>query len=375
MRWLVKNVGVKTMCRGRNFLILMALVAMAVAGCQADKSKTAAVVQQNKPAIIKKYAKKPIKLELHLDSDRINTAQFFHLLLRVEGPENYTFELPAADDEVFGDLTVAGGKKTKPALNAKGIYQQQSYILEPLGPGKTKLPPLHVSAWEKGKDKAQVIELVTDEIPLTVESLLVAGDKAKLADIVPPVAEPVNWLLWSGVAAGVMVLLAVIWFLWGRRKPKEAPLPPAIPPYLAALRAIEDLRNKKLPAMGMTKQFYAELSNILRQYIERHLGLRATEQTTEEFLVGLGSLLPHSLISVTNKSGSGLRAEHKRLLRDFLTHCDLVKFAEYQPHLDDIDSALTLCRKFIEDTGGEGPVPDDGASSPAPAPKSLELKR
>jgi hypothetical protein len=358
------------------FVLLLLTVAM-LGGCQADKPK-ADKAGSLQAAIDKHYAKAPIKLEMRLDRDRINSAQFFHLVLRVEGPENYKFELPDPEEEgTFGDLIVAGGNKSKPALSAQNIYQQQTYTLEPEGTGKVKLPPLHVSAWQNDKDKAKVIELVTDEIPLVVESLLDAGDEVKLADIAPPVPQPVNWLLWSAVGAGVVALLVLVWFLWRRRKPKAAPLPPAIPPYLVALRAIDNLRNKDLPAKGMTKQFYAELSDILRRYIEHHLGLRATEQTTEEFLAGLGSLA-QAAFTLGSARHSSLRGDHKRLLRDFLTHCDLVKFAEYQPNFDDIDSALGLCQRFIEETGGgsaQNHQAGSAASDGIPAPNVLEFKQ
>ena len=56
---------------------------------------------------------------------------------------------------------------------------------------------------------------------------------------------------------------------------------------------------------------------MLRHYIEDRFGLRAPEQTTEEFLAEL-----------RQKHVFGER--QKDLLRAFLEHCDLVKFAELQ---------------------------------------------
>ncbi|NOX25086.1 MAG: protein BatD [Deltaproteobacteria bacterium] len=343
---------------GSALLVILALAIITVSGCRAAKPKADHSAIVKTAAIIKHYGKGPIKLTMRLDRRRINSAQFFHLILRIEGPENYTFELPSLKDgETLGDFIVAGSAKTTPALNATGIYQQQSYRLEPERTGKFKLPSLTVSAWEKGRDKAPVIELATGKIPLTVESLLLNG-KAKLADIVPPVAQPFNWLLWAAGGAGAAVILFICWFFWRRHKSKEAPLPPPIPPYLRALQAMEALQHKDLPGQGHTKQFYAELSDILRQYIEDHLGLRAAEQTTEEFLL---------------TSAATLRAGHKRLLRDFMTHCDLVKFAEYQPDPEDIVSALVLCRQFIDDTGNG--TPEAPQTGPAYSPTALELKR
>ena len=56
--------------------------------------------------------------------------------------------------------------------------------------------------------------------------------------------------------------------------------------------------------------------------------------TTEEFLISLGS------------SGS-LSAEEKASLREFLSSCDLVKFAKYSPDKDETDAVFNTARKFI----------------------------
>lgn len=338
-------------------LVLMWLAATLVSACQpqgsseADKKIKAAVPPA---AIVKHYTKGPIKLEMRVDRGRINTAQFFHLTLRVAGPEDYAFELPAAAKRSLGDFTISGVNKSTPELNgANGVVQQQSYLLEPDGAGKFKLPVLKVSAWHKDKDQAPVIEIDTEELPLIVESLLPPGQDAHLADIAPPVAQPWNWLPWTAGGLGLAALFGLGWFLWRRRKPGEAPLPPPVPPYLAALQALDRLLARDLPAKGMVKEFYAAVSDILRQYIERHFGLRAPERTTEEFLAELGRLAPAPppLAGSFNAGPAGWRLEHKRLLRDFLTHCDLVKFAEHQPSADDIESAVNLCRRFINETG------------------------
>ena len=41
---------------------------------------------------------------------------------------------------------------------------------------------------------------------------------------------------------------------------------------------------------------------------------------------------------------------HRNLLRQFLEHCYLVKFAELDPSPSDIERTLATCRGFINDT-------------------------
>ena len=94
---------------------------------------------------------------------------------------------------------------------------------------------------------------------------------------------------------------------------------------------------RNLIESGEIKLFYQEISNILRRYIEKRFGINAPEQTTEEFLDGL-------------KTPATFPVEYQDLLKRFLIHCDLVKFAAHQPVAEDIQNTVDSCRKFIDET-------------------------
>ena len=76
--------------------------------------------------------------------------------------------------------------------------------------------------------------------------------------------------------------------------------------------------------------------------------MRAPERTTEEFFNELGDVS----VKLNNTAGNMFyfSVSHKELLRDFLTHCDLVKFARHLPEIDDAQRAVGLCRKFIKES-------------------------
>ena len=59
--------------------------------------------------------------------------------------------------------------------------------------------------------------------------------------------------------------------------------------------------------------------------------------TTDEFLSNL-------------KNTDLLRSEHKNLLRDFLSHCDMVKFARYHPEETETASSYESARNLVEQT-------------------------
>ena len=110
-----------------------------------------------------------------------------------------------------------------------------------------------------------------------------------------------------------------------------------VPAHDLAYRELEKLVSEGLPNKEEIKRFYQRISGILRRYIENRFGLHAPEQTTEEFLAGL-------------EIARDFPGKYNSLLTVFLTHCDLVKFAEHQPKQEDIQKTFDSCKAFIEGT-------------------------
>ncbi len=97
--------------------------------------------------------------------------------------------------------------------------------------------------------------------------------------------------------------------------------------------SLSDLEQSDL-AQSDVKQFYVDLTGIVRRYLEQTTGVRAPEETTEEFL---------REISTHNAYG----VEVRQRLQEFLVSADMVKFAGHQPSSDDIATALERARRFI----------------------------
>ena len=122
-----------------------------------------------------------------------------------------------------------------------------------------------------------------------------------------------------------------------KRQVREKSFVRVKPPYEIAYERLRELAEAHLPEKGKIKEYYIELSGIIRYYLEARFNLRAPEMTTEEFLVKLrteGELIP----------------EHKNLLREFLLHSDLVKFARYGPSVREIDLSFKSAKRLIDQT-------------------------
>jgi hypothetical protein len=129
-----------------------------------------------------------------------------------------------------------------------------------------------------------------------------------------------------------------VWVMLARRKGKgEEAAVKADPPHVAAFRRMQELIDAKLIEKGLVKEFYVGLSDAVRRYIEDRFGLRAPERTTEEFLYEVSS-------------GNSLQSRETEMLKRFLTHCDLVKFAKHEPSREEIQKSFDLAKEFVNNT-------------------------
>ncbi len=103
------------------------------------------------------------------------------------------------------------------------------------------------------------------------------------------------------------------------RRRKRRPIEPRRQtPEEIAQAALALLLAENLPARGLVKEFYLRLTGIVRQYVEDTTGIRAPEQTTEEFLRDM-------------RSRAVFPPERSVRLAEFLEAADLVKYAGQQP--------------------------------------------
>ncbi len=158
-----------------------------------------------------------------------------------------------------------------------------------------------------------------------------------LRDVRGPVPYPLDPLyviaLWLIMAAGLLVICRLGWRVYRHRR-AFVPRKPVLPPWEVALRRLEELRDKKYLEYAKFDQYYLELSDILRRYMEVHFGVRAPEMTTEEFLVSI-------------RENATVSDEHKALLGRFMQQADAVKFAKAAPTVQEAEQSWELARRFI----------------------------
>jgi hypothetical protein len=137
-----------------------------------------------------------------------------------------------------------------------------------------------------------------------------------------------------------VILLAGLIFIFVRRflrKPSTTASESVLTPQEIALQRLALLVQSRLHETEV-KNFFIELTGIVRWYIEQQTELRAPELTTEEFL--------HE-ITQQWEYRSALPPELRNRLRLFLESADMVKFAKFQPSQDEIMLGVRRAEEFI----------------------------
>jgi hypothetical protein len=137
----------------------------------------------------------------------------------------------------------------------------------------------------------------------------------------------------------VLVILAIYFFLIKKKKKEpviKMRLKPTIPADEAALEALETLRLKKLWQSGRVKEYYSEMTDIVREYIELRFSIRALEMTTDEISSSIRQV--------------AVNGQAREKLVSTLTLADLVKFAKEQPMPMENDLCLNQCIDFVRET-------------------------
>ena len=160
-------------------------------------------------------------------------------------------------------------------------------------------------------------------------------DLANLEPMLPPI-ELDSKLPWNWIIPCALLGLFLISLLWFTRNPKiKAAVVQSRPPAEIASEQLQRLLAENLPAQGLVKEFYLRLTAIVREFIEGSTGIRAPEQTTEEFLRDA------RLGEVFSKSQSDS-------LKEFLEAADMVKYAGSLPESSQIERSIERAREFIQ---------------------------
>ena len=258
--------------------------------------------------------------------------------LTVKAKKNIEVEFPQILPENLAGFAIKDFGTSGKALFGKRTFKQW-YLLDTYVSGEHVIPASLIKYRTKGQSDWQ--ELNVNELKIEVKSVLDTAPKQKdIRDIRGPKSFASKAWFYVLITVFALLIIGGVWAFVILKKKKEESKKPPIPAHIIAYEALTALERKDYIRRGLTQAYYTELSDIVRHYLEDRFNIRAPEMTTEEFLIKV-------------KEDNTLTLEQKGLLRDFLTACDLVKFAKHQPAQQEATLSFASAKKLIDQTKQE----------------------
>lgn len=201
---------------------------------------------------------------------------------------------------------------------------------------------------------------LTDSLLISVATVEIDTTKIKKYPIKSIKSEPYVFddfkiYIFLLLAALAIIGFWIYYFVIRKRKVAEyKPTYKVLPPFEEAIYKLNELDSKLLWQNNQVKEYYSELTEIVRNYIERELQVPALEKTTDE-IIGM-------LRDFQNANTIQTSKETIKKLKELLQEADLVKFAKSKP----ISIEIEEDRKDAEDIISN--------LKPKPTPKKDELE-
>ena len=170
----------------------------------------------------------------------------------------------------------------------------------------------------------------TDSIQIEVRNIAIDTTKQKLYDIKPIIEVDKtgsNWWLYLLIAIVCIAAIGAIlwWFIWREKPLTEDQKIALLPPYDRAKLALKKLDESDYLQHEELKDYYSELTLIIRKYLDEKVYDHALESTTDELVSRLRLLKEGNQID--------LSPETIKNIESILRRADLVKFAKSEPDI------------------------------------------
>ena len=200
--------------------------------------------------------------------------------------------------------------------------------------------------------------IASNQVALKVSTVPVDVDNPEqfydIKDVWKPPFVLADYYPWIFGILTALFIICVIGYLIQRyrRHRSEVPVKPAeteLPPYEAAIRELDSIKDRKLWQQGLNKEYYTQVTDTLRRYISRRYGVNAMEKTSEEILAIIERETDERSVYDT--------------LRQVLRLSDYVKFAKLHPLPDENDESMRNAYLFVNQTKRtEAPQADEPAA-------------
>jgi hypothetical protein len=271
-----------------------------------------------------------------MDARQIVVGDQVRLFLEVTNKPSLGKVFWTALPDTFNSLEIVEKGKIDTVVAGDLVTYKQRLVITGFDSGLFKVPSFIFPVSATNGDPYTI---QTDSFMLAVNTVAVDTTKAfkPIKDVIYVEWHWLDyiWYILVGIVLLILIVAVVVYLV--KKKKYEVPAPEGPKETLQerALRLLRELDAKQLWQQGKVKEYYIELTDILRSYIEDRFSTPAMELTTDELLYKAQvhrELQPyHTALNV------------------ILTTADLAKFAKAQPapqeHTDVMQRAVEIVEK------------------------------
>lgn len=296
---------------------------------------TLAVMAQEKPII-----------QSAVDTTAIRIGEQVRYTITVETDTLANVIFP--EGQTFSPLETVEAFTTDTTRVKDRMTLQKIYALTQFDSGAYTIPTQRIEINGQG--------FFTDSVGISVATVPVDTLTQKMYDIKPVIeVEKSNSNLWKLLLPILAVLLLagglLYWFIFRKKPLTEAEKEALLPPYERALMELKRLETSKYLIQDEYKQYYTELTDIVRSYLEEDVHVSALESTTDQLIDKLQML----------KDAGELKLDELTLsqFRKILETADLVKFAKSRPATSVAEQDRKTVEQFLTQTKEALPEPTE----------------
>ena len=282
-----------------------------------------------------------IGITVEAEPETVDPGRDFTVTVTVKSPAGQTATLPDLRTR-FQGFQVAEDFTEEPLADADGgttLVSRWRLVPEPMAK-KYRLAPFVVSVAQERDPPAPGTEQQASSTFYT-SPVLFASPAARASvtgdmEIEPKRdLPPLSWKL-VGICGAILAAFALVVALayLAIRKIRTMVRVHRMSPIERAMYELEQLLKKGLPGRGFYKDFYVELTMVVRRYIERRHDVRAPNLTTDEFLRAA-------------RENPAFTREAIAELKNFLESADMVKFAGVEATPEMADAATGKARDYL----------------------------
>ena len=286
-----------------------------------------------------------VTVKASIDSTHILIGDRLKVLLEIEKPKGLEIQFPQIPDTFSTHLEVLNRSKidTFKLDDKQREKLTQKIFITSFDSGMHQIPPFYF----RMRDGKMLDSAATRMLAFQVHGMKIDTAKGPV-DIKTVYAAPLSLKEIIPYILGIILIAAIIFFIFYyiRWKKKNLPLfskseKPAEPAHLIALRELDRIKAQKLWQQEKIKQYYSEVADTIRIYIQNRFDIPVMEFTSAETL---GTFRQNKELVDGNSLDQ---------LQHILSLADLVKFAKYTPLTDDNNLTLMNAYFFVNQTKKE----------------------